>query len=200
MHYCCHLYTKEFPTDGVIENAMAPYYEERYYEERETDESISRPVILYDYYIVGGRYGGVLKLDWTKEKYKPHCFLPYKRAGRLFRSAYLERTAYGTLEWTDWLKVRDNKLEELYAMQYCGAKEGSDGMRVDGALICDLTNFNEIADACYCVIDTDGKAYARETFDRDNWVDTPNFDETVKAIVEKNRENDCYLTVIDIHD
>lgn len=197
MHYCCHLYTKEFPTDDVIAKAMAPYDEEKYYRERETDESIPRPAITYDYYIVGGRYGGRLKLDWTKEKYEPNCFSRYRRAGRLFRSAFLERTTYGTMEWA--IKDMDKKLEEVYAMRYCGAVEGSEGMRVDGALICDLTNFYEIADVCYCVIDTDGKAYARETYNGDNWDDTSNFDETAKAIAEKNRENDCYLTIIDVH-
>ena len=196
MHYCCHLFTRVFPTDDVIAAAMASFNSEEYYKRSETDESVQRPVFTWDYWIVGGRYGGQLKLDSSLEKYEPGCFSRTRRAGQLFRNALLERATFEIME----LPPRDlygHMMEEVYALRYCGGHENA--LRVDGALMRDLTNLEEIADQCFCAVDVDGTAYARDIFDGEHFIDNPNFDGIVKEITEKNR-NDCYLTVIDLHD
>ncbi len=193
MHYCCFLYTREFPTDDIIASALEPFNDGEYYSSE--GEEVERPIFTWDYWLVGGRYGGRLKLDCTLERYEPNCFSRTKRAGRLFRSALLERAAYGCLDFS--MEDCGTKIEEIYAMDYCGAYEGE--LCVDGAWIPDMKNFDEIADKCFCVVDVDGNAYAREIWNREKYVTTEDFDKTLKMIADKNRGN-CFLTVIDIHD
>lgn len=92
-----------------------------------------------------------------------------------------------------------HKIEEVYAMMYCGARKSEDGMHVDGALIRDLTNFDDIATNCFCAVEPDGTAHAREVYDGKDFITDENFDSTLKRIAEKYR-GDCYLTVLDLHD
>jgi hypothetical protein len=186
------LYTRDFPTDGIITAALKPFNGEEYYSHEE--EEVERPLFTWDYWVVGGRYGGLLKLNSTLEKYEPYCFSPTKRAGRLFRSALFERVTYGCLEFS--IRGAGNKIEEVYAMEYCGAREGE--LRVDGAWIPDITNFDEISDNCFCMIDIDGTAYARDIWNGKTFITTEDFDCILKKIAEKNCE-DCFLTVIDLH-
>lgn len=193
MHYCCFLYTRNFPTDRIIAAALKPFSGEEYYSHEEGE--VERPLFTWDYWVVGGRYGGLLKLNSTLEKYEPHCFLPTKRVGRLFRSALFERVTYGCLEFS--IKDSGKKIEEVYAMEYCGAREGK--LHVDGAWIPDITNFDEISDNCFCVIDKNGSAFVREMWNGKTYITTEEFDITLKKIAEKNR-GDCFLTVIDLHD
>ena len=82
-------------------------------------------------------------------------------------------------------------------MNYGGAYKGE--LYVDGAWIPDMKNFDEIADKCFCVVDVDGKAYARDIWNGEKIVTTEDFEKTLKMIADKNR-GDCFLTVIDIHD
>ena len=193
MHYCCYLYTREFPTDDVIAAALKPFNSEEYYSSE--GEEVECPVFTWDYWLVGGRYGGKLLLDCSSEKYEAGFLSRTKRAGRLFRSALLERAAYGIMDCS--LEDCQNKIHEAYAMNYCGAYEGE--LRVDGAWIPDMTNFDEISDWCFCAVDADGTAYAREIWNGEKYIDAEDFDTTLKKIAENNRR-DCFLTVIDLHD
>lgn len=190
MHYCCYLYTRQFPTDGVIKKAMEPYYEYNDHEER--------PVFKWDFMNIGGRYGGKLKLNVAGaeqiEKYEFDVYALKRRAGRLFRSGFLERITHGMLEY-DHSDMR-YKVDETEAARYLGYRDGI--LYVDGAWIPDIKNFDDISDGCFCVIDGDGVASARETWDGENWNTDEHFDEKLKAIARKYRDS-CYLTVLDLH-
>ena len=194
MHFCLFLYTHEFPTDDVIGNALKPYYEGDYYK-REDDDPRPRPPILWDWFQVGGRYGGKLKLKVMFEgsdKYEFNWYPELRRAGRVFRHRLLERVAVERRFCHD-----KGKVEETDSLCYMGIRDHV--LYVDGAWIPDLVNLDEIADQTYCVIDADGTASARETYNGEEWIRDEHFDDKLRQIAEKNR-GDCYLTVIDLHE
>lgn len=58
MHYCTLLITKEFPTDEAISDIMRPYYEELVEYDDNGNRIGERPVFLWDWYKIGGRYNG----------------------------------------------------------------------------------------------------------------------------------------------
>lgn len=196
MHYCIHLYTKDFPSDEVIKQVLAPYDEEAFYKAKESDESIQRPLFLCDWYQIGGRYGGRLKLnstEETEERYEWIYLARYKRAGRLYRSKLLELVARGIMDPYD-----PKKIDEEDALRYIGFKDGA--IRVDGAWLPDVVNRYERAEQCFGVITDDGTVIVRDFWNEETqkWEDTPDFDARARLAMER-RECDHYLTVIDAH-
>lgn len=197
MHYCIHLYTKDFPSDEVIKRSLAPYDEEAFYEAKESDESIQRPLFLCDWYQIGGRYGGRLKLnstDETENRYEWKYLARYKRAGRLYRSKLLEAVARGIMD-----PYIPEKIDEEEALPYIGFKDGA--IRVDGAWLPDVTNLEELADNCFGVLTDDGTVLVRDVWDEstEKWtIDVPEFDTNAKLVMERCKD-DHYLTVIDAH-
>jgi len=191
MHYCVFVYTKEFPTDEAIEKALKPYK----YKDGGYDDGEKRPLFTWDWWQVGGRYGGKFKLDISdnarKEKYKILEYTRHRRSGMIFRSAYLEKTTYGIFD------TERNKLSEDEAIQYCGMRDGY--IYVDGAWANDIKNLMDEADNCWAVIDTDGSAIARDHWNGTEWKDDDQFSDKAKAIAMKNKA-DTYVTVVDIHD
>ena len=209
MHYCTLVFTKEFPTDAVLQSAMAPYYEDDYYRMAEEDESTPRPLFMWDWMQIGGRYGGLLKLDVRQDeqkkssevemdgvidlsakpdKYEVHWSTGKLKAGRLFRSQCLEKIAKQT--GPQFMKSSN----EDSAICYMGIRDGF--LAVDGALCADILNLDEISG--YNCIDADGNAYSRSSWEGARWVDNPDYDAQVAAVRAKSA--DCYLTIIDIHD
>lgn len=191
MHYCLMLLTNEFPSDTVIEKALEPYNEEKWYEKYEkTNDESDRPLFTWDYWQIGGRYNGKLKLkvDFNDDKSEYHWMFMAKepRAGRLFRSFLLETMS----ELKKPIFFEDDYLTSM------GAREGY--LFVDGGRIADMLNFAEEYSRCFCAIDSDGSAYAREHLDGNNWINDTEFDDKIKAICE-NR-TDGYVVFIDIHD
>ena len=75
MHYCIAVITDQFPTDETLGQKLAPYDENAFYSQFEDGEEIEeeinkaqRPLFMWDYWQVGGRYGGQLKLKIDKKK------------------------------------------------------------------------------------------------------------------------------------
>jgi len=193
MHYCLYLYTKEFPTDALIDEMLAPYNEEKFYNEGEWEDK-ERPVFLWDWWQIGGRYGGKLKLAMTEEtieKYKFRYYERERRAGRLFRCQLLETVSRGVLD-----TPTEGKVDETDTFQYLGSRDGF--LAVDGCWLPDLLN-KGIGDECFAVLTDDGTAIAREVWNGDDWVRTDNFDARAKMVMER-LEGTHYLTVIDLHD
>ena len=195
MHYCIHLFTKDFPTENDISEIMKPFDEEKYFDEvcEENDENIEKPKLLWDYYIIGGRYSGLLKLKVETEKENEYdwnyliSLSPNKgpRCGRLFHSSILKNL----LEKKSYYMV-----EEDY-FNYMGFRDGF--LYVDGAKISDIINTDDIG--CFGFIDIDGELYVREEWDRKNskFIEKINFDKEYENKL-KNYYN-YYLTVLDIH-
>lgn len=185
MHYCALLFTKEFPTEEEISEIMRPYDEE-YFEYDETGEAIGGlPVFQYDYYSIGGRYGGKLKLkvDYNDKNYNWGGY----NKGRNKRLFY-----------SKMLSVMKQKLgiffdEEDY-FPYMGFRDGY--IYVDGARVDDLLNFDDLS--CYICIDADGNAIARETWDGHDFIKDEQFDDKL-AEIKKNSKG-MFVTVLDLHD
>ena len=149
MHYCTLLITKEFPSDEVILNIMSPYDESR---DDDGDRTGDYPIFQWDWYQVGGRFNGSLKLkvDKDDEKYEWKYIIREDRNKRLFHSYLLTKMK-------DFAKSNILYAEEDY-FKTMGLRDGF--LYVDGAKISDLLNFDEV-ECCIC-IDKDGNAIARE--------------------------------------
>ena len=181
MHYCLHLFTTQFPTDEVIKEALAPYNSEL------LSDGQPQPIFTYDWWQVGGRYGGQIHLSviGTEDKYKWDYVR--RRAGRLFRSQFLEKLpTYGPGYY----------LTEENAFNYMGFDDGF--IYVDGAWLPDVTNLTDIANGCFYIL-ADGEAMARSVWDGEHWVPNPDFDEDARELTLSMARNH-YLTVIDLHD
>jgi len=194
MHYCIHVLTKEFPTEAMLEDIMAPYNENDYYrqaydEEGNERDDIERPDILWDFWLIGGRYNGKIKLkvDEKDDKYKWQYITSYAdpRNGRLFWCAMLSTIKEYAPRYT---------LCEENCFNYLGYRDGY--LRVDGAKISDTCNISELS--CYAFINPDGTLCVREKWDGSNCIEDPDFDIKYRQAVDDN--SDGYLTVIDIHD
>lgn len=191
MHYCLMFLSNEFPTDAVIEKALKPFNSEDFWALHEDDENCERPVFTWDWWQVGGRYNGRLKLkfdlnDETSE-YRWMFMAREPRTKRLFRSYLLEAF------------MDSKKSPFFFEDDYLPSMGTRDGyLYVDGGKIADLLNFKEECTGCFCFLDTDGNAYARETWNGDKWIKDAAFEDKVKAACEN--KTDGYVTFIDIHD
>ena len=188
MHYCCLVITKEFPTDEVLEKVLRPFNEEDFYDNPEGERV--RPAFLWDWYCVGGRYGGRIKLrkDLDDEKYEWRYISKEPRNGRLFRSALLDTLQhYRKSTW-------DIAYGENYAFDYMGFEDGF--LYVDAALADDIQNISEMG--CYCFVDQNGNAFARDYYNGGSWIDNTEFDTQLSNA--KANCSGCYICVVDIHD
>lgn len=61
-----------------------------------------------------------------------------------------------------------------------------------------MLNFSDVYLRCYCAIDADGNAYARDYWDGKNWINDPGFEDKIKTIC-KNK-TDGYVVFLDLHD
>lgn len=193
MHYCIHLFTETLPTEAKIMDILAPFDSNTIYgldEEGNEKEINEYPPFTWDWWQIGGRYHGRLKLkiDENDEVYSWRFYSKEPREGRLFHSMLLRRIRENFPTW--------KRSEEDY-LGYLGYLEKDPYIRVDGAKISDLINdFEDLG--CFGFVDIDGRAFSREHWDGQTIVDSPDFD---KKYQEKLKERaDCFLTVIDIHD
>lgn len=188
MHYCALLITKRLPSEEDIKRIMSPY-DERNFEYNEDGSMINeRPIFQCDYYMIGGRYNGQLKLkiDRDDDKYEWRFAAIKPRNGRLFWSYLLnfikENTTYPFVNEEDYYGSMGARDDFLY---------------VDGGHIKDLLNFVDVQ--CYICIDAvNDNVIARETFDGDKFVLDENFDKKLDEI--KKNSMDYFATVLDIHD
>ena len=192
MHYCALLITKELPSEDKIAEIMQPYY----YENIECDKYGNRiapyPIFTWDWYQIGGRYNGNLKLkiDKNDESYNWGFYDREGRNKRLFYSYLLSKMERF---------VKDGRIPSyMYSEEdYFSSMGSRDGyLYVDGARIDDLLNFEE--QSCYICIDANGNAIARETWDGETFVKDEDFDEKLEEI--KKNSQGMFVTVLDIHD
>lgn len=192
MHFSCFLFTEKLPSDEDIDRILKPYNSNDFYEENEGKAAGdgAYPVFMWDWWQVGGRYSGLLKLkvDRDAEDEYRWAFYTEPRAGRLFRSSTLEELLNHT--------KRKWSYDEHYHMLHMGYRDGY--LYVDGARIRDLINRDTLVDHCYCFVDPDGAAYAYKSWDGDTFVEDENFVEILRKTIEKYPDH--YVTVIDIHD
>lgn len=179
MHYCVHLFTKTLPTQEEIEEIMEPYNDDHYEE---------HPIFTWDHFLIGGRYGGRIKLkvcieDEDEYEWKYYSHMP--RESRLFYSSILNQIRQSFPSY---------KCSEEDYISYMGLNDGF--IYVDGARVKDILNLDDIS--CYVCIDADKNVIARSRWEDDKWIDDTEFDEKYNAI--KERSKDYFITVLDIHD
>ena len=186
MHYCLALFTKELPSKEKIDSLMKRYNSEDIYSDDEKE--IDYPQFTYDWYQIGGRYAGGIKLkvDESNNIYEWQYMIKEPRNGRLFWSYLLNQ-----LE--DFSKESFMYREEKYfsSMGYC------DGfLYVDGAKISDIMNMDKIG--CFTFMNAEGEAYSRKWWNGSNFIENKDFEQRFKEEIEKSK--DMYLTIIDYHD
>lgn len=186
MHYCLMLLSKEFPTEEKIEELMMKYNCEMF--DEEDDKYDEYPQFTWDWYVLGGRYNGRIKLkfDTDNETYRWRYIERTPRNGRLFWSHLL----------TDMEKFSQNSMycEEDY-FNSMGANDGY--IYVDGARIGDIINFDTID--CYTFMTDDGKAYSKECWNGDDFICNDDFEEQLKLAKDKAQEENQFVTIIDYH-
>lgn len=171
MHYCGYIITNKIPTDKEIEEILEPYNEE-------THESLE---FAWDWFEIGGRYCGKLKIEFDPEETEENWFSFQDRNYKYFINEELKK-----------IKENIKYYEELKHLKYMGLNEKV--LYVDGAYYKDIINFD--ITNCNFVIDDKRKLYSRELWKNDNWVEDEQFDEKVKKINLENK----FITVVDIHD
>lgn len=191
MHYCCLVFTKEFPTDEVLDKVLAPYNDERVYEQPE--ESRVYPAFTWDWFEVGGRYEGRLQLivdsqDKKYAKYRLAFCERNPRVGQLFKSMVLE-SAYKWAKSDMWSFFRE---EDCFGP--LGSRDGY--IRVDGAACEDIKNLEEVS--CFCAVSCDGNAIAKESYNGHGFDEDAEFDDKLKKMKEAYK--DGFVCIVDIHD
>ena len=178
LHYCVLVFTEKLPTENEIGKIMEPY--------REDFDRPDTPVFEWDWYQIGGRYGGKLKLK-LDESY--NTYSRTTREGTQFISAHLRTFLNGFPEFLQSLRCDD-------ALCYMGARDGF--IYCDGAKVSALIDFETTNG--FVAIDTDGTAVARETYDRrkEKFIKNENYDAEVSAMKKRNADN--FVTIVDIHD
>jgi len=189
MHYCVAIITEDFPTNEVLEKKLAPYKAENFYKDDEEEETELKerpfPDILWDWWTVGGRYCGLirLKVDEENDFYKWGYYTKDLRSKSLFRSDLLDN-------------INENRrtlyiFDEDYVYGYFGKRYGY--LHVDGARIRDIIDFEDtITEHGYVFLGTNGETFVRDTDDEQKYKD-----DVLNAV--KGLE-DCYLTFVDIHE
>lgn len=193
MHYCVLLFTKELPSEEKIAEIMHPYYEGNAEYDEETEKRLNPyPVFEWDWYQIGGRYKGSLKLsvERDKEYYNFGYYSREDRNKRLFYSSLLSDMK----EFAEMGNAPSWKYSEEDYFNSMGYRDGY--LYVDGARVDDIINFEE--QNCYICIDVDGNAIARETWNGKEFIKDEQFDEKLAEI--KRNSKGIFLTVLDIHD
>lgn len=198
MHYCGIIMTNEFPTDDVIEKRLAPY---KWPEpegdsdedlEPEEEEHIKKLPLTWDWWQLGGRYCGKLRLrvDPNNDTYKWNYILDRHkvRTGRLFRSRILEDMHALCDETVFNTSFVHNFEYEEYLYNYFGLHDGY--IRVDGCPVKDLLVPRDVTNSWFFIPPTD------EVWTRSK--DADNYDQLVMDAVEIR--NDAYVCVVDLHD
>lgn len=157
MHYCGYIITNKIPTDDEIYNILEPYDENEH-------EGLE---FAWDWFQIGGRYGGRLKIKFNPEENEDKWYgnKNHDRNYKYFISNKLK-------ELKEKLKFHD----ELANMLYMGLNENA--LYVDGAYYEDIYDF-DITNCCF-VIDENEKLYSRELWRNNEFIKDKDFDDKVK--------------------
>lgn len=171
MHCRGHIITKKLPTRELLNEILKPYH---------CEEENNESGFDWDWWQIGGRYGGGIKIHFDPNENEDNWFCLHDRNNKYFISAAL-----------DELKENIKFYDELDWLQYMGLKENT--LYVDGGYSKDFIDFD--ISSCYVVIDEEGKIYTRETWNGEAWKQHLDFDNKVKEI----DLTDKFITVIDFH-
>lgn len=170
MHCKGYLITKEIPTEQKLNRIL-----EKYSSEKVNDEKFE-----WDWWQIGGRYGGKIKIKFNPDENEDKYYCGRDRNHKYFISNIL-----------DDIKINCKWYEELDYLQYMGLNDNI--LYVDGGYYSDMLEFE--IDNCYLVIDDEENLYVREVWENGHWIEDNDFDNKVKNIDLKRK----FITVIDFH-
>lgn len=170
MHYKGHLVTDKLPTEDAIRKILGKY----------SEDEPGIKIFEYDWYTIGGRYGGKIKIKFNPEENEDNYYLCQHRNNKYFISSILSELGDNTSNY-----------DELDLLIYMGLNDNV--LYVDGGYYEDIINFE--LDNCYVVI-TENDVIPREIWNGDNLVDNENFDKKISKLSLDGK----FITVIDFHD
>ena len=182
MHYCWTLYTNEKPSKEKIEEILNPYNVEL------NKNYIRLPILQWDYYLIGGRYCGLLKAKTPEADVDDGYFTDTI-------SDFYKTLTYGKDEVVNQMMYvicqssssKNKYFDSLWtAYRYFGWQDGH--MRCDGAPV--KTIMNNLEDIGYGFITDD---------DDFSYIDEKSSDYRTKCldIIEKYKNG--YVTILDLH-
>lgn len=170
MHCKGYIITKDLPTNEKLTEILEKY--------RETEETKK---FEWDWYQIGGVYGGEIKINFNPEENEDEYFMFKDRNNKYFISQILNKLKENS----------DSYYDELDYLIYMGLRENI--LYVDGAYYNDIINFD--ITNCYVVIDEEENLYVREYWNGNDWITDEKFDEKVSKINLKDK----FITTIDFH-
>ena len=172
MHYKGHIITKKIPTTQQLAKILSKY----------RDGSETEQIFNWDWYAIGGRYGGKINIHFDPNENEDNWYLGsrHKRNYKYFIIAILED-----------IEKEVKYYDELEYLQYMGLNDKI--LHVDGGYFKDTIDFD--ITNCFLVVDDNEEIYIREAWDGNNWIEDKDFDNKVKGIDLKDK----FITVIDFH-
>lgn len=170
MHFKGHIITNKVPTKERLAKIL-----EKYFYETESDKEFE-----WDWYTIGGRFGGRIKINFDPNENEDNWYCNHQRNYKYF-----------IIDVLDDIKEKAKYYDELDYLLYMGIRDKI--LYVDGGYTKDMIDF-DITD-CYVVIDSEENLYVRESWNGDNWIEDTEFDNKVKEI----DLTDKFITVIDFH-
>lgn len=171
MHYKGHIITKTLPNETELLSILEKY--------RYDDKKVQN--FSWDWYAIGGRYGGKIKIKFIPDNNEDNWFLFKNRNNKYFISEILSE-----------IKENTKFYEELDYLKYMGLRENI--LYVDGGYFKDTIDFE--IDDCFLVIDDEKNLYIRESWNGENFINDTSFDDKVKKL----DLTDKFITIIDFHD
>lgn len=188
MHCCLLLLTEKIPTKKELKKIMKPYYEGNI--DYDNDDLKKYP-FTWDWWQIGGRYGGLIKYKLEKEDY---VYLNHNLNNVKILSGLFDKLNenYRTNVMS---MFNDKVIEETDFVNYLGY--------TDKILYCDGAYLNkcDIGDLAgyYCLDAVNNKVIWRKKWDGETWLKNDNYDNELQIILNNGREKGYFLTVIDIH-
>lgn len=193
MHYSVLVLTEKLPTKEELDKILSPYNDE---ELDKIDslltqqERIEKFPFNWDYYQIGGRYGGNIKYKIKDDDYK---FYNHNLNHIKFISALFDKLRDN---YKDRMSFFEGKLEECDFIQYLGIHDNI--IYCDGTYIKNIENIEKLKDfGCY-IIDKNKNVFFREAWNGSEFIKNKNYSNELSKILEE--QSDCFLTIIDIHD
>lgn len=190
MHYSLLVLTEKLPTKKDLDKILAPYNDDKLYDEKNdttlvdtltSEEMLSKFPFTWDWYQIGGRYGGNIKykMDADDYKYYNHNLNHKKFISTFFDNLQKKDTFFDECNYAQYLGTHDNII-------YC-----------DGAYIKSIKNIKALKDfGCY-IIDKNKKVFYREAWNGNEFIKNKNYSNELVKILDE--QGDCFLTILDIH-
>lgn len=172
MHFKGHIITKKIPTQKKLERILSKY--------REDFDRKDKVDFEWDWWQIGGRYGGKINIRFDPNENEDEYFL--------FRT---RNHKYFIINILDNIKKNITFYDELDYLLYMGLNDKI--LHVDGGYFKDMIDFD--ITGCFLVIDDEENLYVREYWSGENWISDNDFDKKVKAINLEGK----FITTIDFH-